>query len=296
MNPSSANQPVVLRHGRGVLILGIIAVGFFFGLAILSNTWGKNATTSIWSTLLFVGFGSLGLPLIADYRFARHRGTGQGLDYGSMCGRRGFIAWPDVRRITLAPNMGWLVIHSQSGAKARLSVMMSGWREFSHQILEHVSREKIDREALIFLMHAESDALGVFVDPDSEEWRQALRKTQQSIPVLRKLQSEVTVPVLVKYAVSSSTGEIEHVWGELERIDDSHFRATLETPMLSGDPGSAPPFDLPLSALEDWVVTLPDGSIRGGFTAQAEILWAKRRGDPIPQHIAAMDGRFRDPL
>jgi hypothetical protein len=112
--------------------------------------------------------------------------------------------------------------------------------------------------------------------------------------LLRQLHREVSEPILVKYAISSSAGDIEHGWGELLKLDDTTFRATLEASMIRGEPVSAPPFDLPHSALEDWVVTLSDGLIRGGFTTQAEIQLAKPQGIPLPNHIASMHGSFRE--
>ncbi|MFN7289707.1 MAG: hypothetical protein ACK5ST_00365, partial [bacterium] len=85
-----------LRHQGWVPILGAVAVLFGFGLAIISNTVGKNATTNIWTTSFFVGFSLLGLPLIADYLFSRHRLTEEGIDYGGMFGKQGFMAWKSV--------------------------------------------------------------------------------------------------------------------------------------------------------------------------------------------------------
>jgi hypothetical protein len=284
----------VLRHQPWVLFTGLLGSLLFFGLAIVSNTWGKNATTSIWSTLFFVGFGLFSLPLVADYFFARHRVTERGIQYGSMFGRRGSMDWSEVERVSFSPNMGWFLLETKSGSKARISMLLSGMKEFARLVLERVPREKVDREACILLMQSQSEGVGIYVDPDSEVWQEALSKAQQTIPLLRTLRGEVTEPILIKYAIPSATGAIEHVWGELLQLDESIFRVTLETPMLSGDAPSHPPFELPISAIEDWVVTLPDGSIRGAFTTQAEIQLAKASGQTLPDHVAAMEGRFCD--
>jgi hypothetical protein len=294
--PSSDSGTGVMRHERWVLCLGLLASIFFYGLAILSNTWMKNSSTTIWTTLAFVGFGSLGIPLLADYWFAWHRIDERGIEYGSMFALRRYMAWSEVKCISFAPSMGWYVLESESGAKARVSILLSGLKGFASQVLDHVPRERIVPEACIELMLTASGAIGVFVDPDSEEWRNALTQAQATIPTLRELQRTTQESILVKYAIESSTGDVEHVWGELEKLDDTSFRATLETPMLSGEPASDPPFELPVSSIEDWVVTLPDGTIRGAFTTQAEIQLAKRQGIPLPDHLAIMEGRFSDAL
>ena len=115
-----------------------------------------------------------------------------------------------------------------------------------------------------------------------------------TIPTLRELHASSQQPAWVKYAIANAAGETEHVWGELQVIDTTSFRATLETPLRGGAPNDRPPFTLPLSVLEDWQLQLPDGRIRGGFSTQAEIALARRTGQPIPGHVAAMEGRFVD--
>ncbi|MFN7844353.1 MAG: hypothetical protein ACK5N9_21755, partial [Pirellula sp.] len=98
----------------------------------------------------------------------------------------------------------------------------------------------------------------------------------------------------VKYELKTSEGTTEHVWGELQFLGEDSFRATLETPLVAGEPIDDITEGMPLSALEDWVVTLPDGTVRGAFTMQVELEVAKREGLPLLPHIAAMDGRFCD--
>jgi hypothetical protein len=113
------------------------------------------------------------------------------------------------------------------------------------------------------------------------------------MPLLVKLHSESKHSILVKYRLQNRRGEVEHPWGELQHIDATAFRATLLTPLVGGNPQD-PPFELPLSSLEDWQLELPDGAIRGGFTVRAEIEFSRRAGKSLPSHIAAMEGRFVD--
>ena len=283
-----------LRHQGWVPILGAVAVLFGFGLAIISNTVGKNATTNIWTTSFFVGFGLLGFPLIADYLFSRHRLTEEGIDYGGMFGKQGFMAWKSVQRVSISQTMGWYVLESTSGAKARISVLLEGLIQFSKLVLEHVPRERIQPEAYLFLMQTANASRGTFIDPDSIEWRNAVSKARSTLPILRELCDANANAAWVKYEVMTTEGTKEHVWGELQFLGEDSFRATLETPLVAGEPIDDMTDGLPLSALEDWVVTLPDGTVRGAYTMQVELEFAKREGLPVLPHIAAMDGRFCD--
>jgi hypothetical protein len=148
--------------------------------------------------------------------------------------------------------------------------------------------------ALVVFLYRRSARRGQYIDPESHEWSEAITKAQASIPILRQLHESGVSPLLIKYAVLGSGGELEHVWGELRSIGSESFTATLETPMLYPPASLTPPFSLPLSTLEDWQAFLPDGSIRGGYTTQAEIGLYRQAGKKLPPHIAAMQGHFVD--
>ena len=135
---------------------------------------------------------------------------------------------------------------------------------------------------------------GMHVDTSSQPWAAAISRTQASIPTLRQLFADGGAPIDVKFPLQNSKGEVEHVWGELLALSDETFTADLRTPMLRGRPISEAPFQIPLAALEDWQVELPDGRIRGGFTTQLEISLAREQGRAIPAHIESMARRFVD--
>jgi len=190
--------------------------------------------------------------------------------------------------------MGWCLLESSAGAKARISVLLEGLIQFSKLVLEHVPRERIQPEAYLFLMQTANGSLGTFIDPDSIEWRNAVSKARSTLPILQELCDANANAAWVKYEVMTTEGTKEHVWGELQFLGEDSFRATLETPLVAGEPIDDVTEGMPLSALDDWVVTLPDGTVRGAFTMQVELEVAKREGLPLLPHIAAMDGRFCD--
>src|SRR5262245_25144092 len=146
-----------------------------------------------------------------------------------------------------------------------------------------------------FLSHKIEQAYGMTqVDTSSALWSEAVAKARASTPLLRQLMSSKVGPVAVKYPLTSANGETEHVWGELLDMDETSFRATLETLLVAGPPKTDGPYRLPLSELEDWLVNMPDGAIHGGYTMRAEIMLARRAGRLVPRHVAAMEGRFVD--
>ena len=140
-----------LRHPSSTLVLGVVTAIFFFGIAIVSNTVGKNSTTTIWTTLLFVGFGFLSVPILADYFFVRHRLSEQGIEYTSMFGRRGSLRWSEIRTVSFSPAMKWFVLWGASGTKARISAMLIGLPEFAQLVLRYVPKTAMDAETQAIL-------------------------------------------------------------------------------------------------------------------------------------------------
>jgi hypothetical protein len=174
------NESRTLHHHKGIAVLGTVGVVFFFGIAIFSNTVGKNATTTFWTTATFVGGGTLAFLCIADFLFSRHRVTKEGLDYGGMFGKQGFMTWESVQRVSIIPWAGWFLLETSSGKKARISLMLEGLTHFANMVLEHVSRKRIEPEAYVFLMQKVVDLRGIFIDPDSIEWKNAVSKAHST--------------------------------------------------------------------------------------------------------------------
>ena len=145
----------LLVHPLSTLIVGAVGAVFFFGVAIVSNTIGKNATTTVWTTLGFMAFGFACVPMIADYFFARHRLSADGIEYGRMFGQRGSLRWSDIRRVWFAPAAKWFVLESTSGAKVRVSAMLIGLPEFARLVLLHVPKAAIESHTLAVLQATE---------------------------------------------------------------------------------------------------------------------------------------------
>jgi hypothetical protein len=144
-----------LTHPISTLVIGIVGVAFFGGIAVISNTVGKNNTTTIWTTLGFLAFALASVPMIADYYFARHRVSELGMDYGRMFGRRGTFSWSDTKRVRYASVVKWFSIDLRDGSTVRVSTMLGELPEFGRLLLAHVPRCAIDDEAYVLLRETE---------------------------------------------------------------------------------------------------------------------------------------------
>ena len=144
--PRPATHRDMLYYPKSILIVGISTLVFFTAVAIISNTIGKNETTSIWTTLVFVGFALLSLPLIAGYFFNRHRLTHTGMESFDTFGRRTIFPWTEVRHVRYS-GMGYFILDLNTRKTIRISSMLMGLPEFALALLTHVPASAIESEA-----------------------------------------------------------------------------------------------------------------------------------------------------
>jgi hypothetical protein len=146
-SPSDLQQ---LIHPPSTLIIGVVVFLFFAGIAIVSNVF-PNKTVTWWTTTIFVGFALLSIPMVADYFLARHHVSEEGLSYGRLTGRRGYLKWSDLSRVEYAPVMKWFRLETRSGDVARISAMLIGLPEFARLLLAHAPPQAIDAETFPIL-------------------------------------------------------------------------------------------------------------------------------------------------
>src|SRR5262245_51864941 len=132
-----------LSHPRSTLIIGLVGFLFFAGLAILSIVFVDGPNTWL-ATVTFIGFALLSVPILADYVRSRHEVSEEGLSYGRIFGRRGYLKWSDLRRVKYAQSMKWFRLETQSGDVARVSAMLTGLPQFACFLLEYAPTEAID--------------------------------------------------------------------------------------------------------------------------------------------------------
>jgi len=146
--PHSDSRQLV--HPPSTLIIGVVVFLFFAGIAIISNVF-PNKTVTWWTTGGFVGFALLSLLMVADYFLGHHQVSEEGLSYGRLTGRRGYLKWADLRRVKYAPTMKWFRLETQSGDVARISAMLIGLPEFGRLLLSHAPPQVIDAKTLLIL-------------------------------------------------------------------------------------------------------------------------------------------------
>ncbi len=143
----------VLRYPIAYLLIGLLAGGFFLALLVISNTIGKNETTTWWTSALFGGMALLGLVIVVAYFRERHFVDEEGVSYRPPLGlgARRFLAWNEVRAVEYSPLAQWFVLKSFDGAKARIPFYVTNADRFAHLLLTHVPQEVISARAMRML-------------------------------------------------------------------------------------------------------------------------------------------------
>lgn len=141
--PGAASEASTLAHPRSTLIVGLVCAGFFLTLAVWSALL-PNQTGSPLISLFFLAFAALGLPLVLDYRNARHTLTPDGLAFGRMLGAGGQLRWVDVRKLRYSQSAKWFRLELADGRVVRISAMLRGLPEFAAAALAQVPPGSID--------------------------------------------------------------------------------------------------------------------------------------------------------
>jgi uncharacterized protein YegJ (DUF2314 family) len=122
---------------------------------------------------------------------------------------------------------------------------------------------------------------------DDKELADARRRAQENIAEFVTRYKERPEGCLVKVPFVSSTGVTEHlVASVLQLYDESIIVRIDSTPVTHrGDIERVQRFRL--SELSDWVVTMPSGRKRGGYTLQVQLARRKASGDTLLPELAA---------
>lgn len=130
------------------------------------------------------------------------------------------------------------------------------------------------------------------LDPDDPLLRAATLRARATLARFRRLRAEDVGRAAVKFAFTTDGGAREHVWAEVLAAHLEEVVARIASrPVTQRGPLPAR-VSVPLDAIEDWAVTLPDGAVHGSFTTLAMIAACRRDGREVPRALRGI--RFLD--
>jgi uncharacterized protein YegJ (DUF2314 family) len=138
--------------------------------------------------------------------------------------------------------------------------------------------------AAVALRYALFDGSGeqISISPDDPIMVEAVRRAWDSLPLMLELHAQ-SREVYVKFKHRTGGGNVEHVWGKVERIHADLVIANSISRIRAAERELPPRLTFPLCYVDDWQVHEEGGVVRGGFTTQAMIAICERDKRPVPR-------------
>jgi PH (Pleckstrin Homology) domain-containing protein len=143
-DPAGTQARGTLAHPRSTLVIGLVCTAFFLACAVGSVVLPGRTRPPAWLPFFFLAFAALGVPMILDWRNARHTLVPGGLRYHTMLGRAGDLRWTEVRKLSYSSSSKWFRLDLADGRVVRISAMLVGLPEFAAAALAEVPAAAID--------------------------------------------------------------------------------------------------------------------------------------------------------
>lgn len=121
----------------------------------------------------------------------------------------------------------------------------------------------------------------------------ALEEAKRTWPQFQLLFATHPKDSLVKFRLTTKTGDIENVWGDLLELAAETATVYLRTLPVGDADISSRRMSIPVTDIIDWQVMVPDGSLRGGFTQQATFRIIEREEGTLSPKFTEELARYR---
>jgi len=98
----------------------------------------------------------------------------------------------------------------------------------------------------------------------------------------------------VKVPFVSSSGETEHIWTELLRVDGQTIDVRYITPPVTHSGKLERLHTHPITDIEDWVITKDPDHYVGGFSMLVMFRLGREKWGELPPELAAEESKYRE--
>lgn len=121
---------------------------------------------------------------------------------------------------------------------------------------------------------------------------EALEKAKSTSGNFLDLLSEEYFEAQIKVPFLSSSGETEHLWAEVLKLEGSVLNVRYYTPPVTHTGKLDRLHNHDVSEIEDWVVILNSGKIHGGFTQRVMFQRAREQWGGLPKELAEQESQY----
>ncbi|MBD8528097.1 DUF2314 domain-containing protein [Pseudomarimonas arenosa] len=130
------------------------------------------------------------------------------------------------------------------------------------------------------------------IDQDDPLMTEAIAQARAGLGQFRRLLDEHPRAGSVKLPFDSNSGETEFIWAEVKLIEDDQVEVLYSTPPVSHSGRIERQQRHPLSDIVDWVVELPGGMRRGGYTMRVMFQRAREQWGKLPAELQAEEEKY----
>jgi hypothetical protein len=147
----------VLTHPRSTLVVGIVCIGLFIALAILSGIFAKPEQGS--TSYFFLLFVLLGVPIVAEGLRVRHELHDEGIAYRGLLFQHALVPWNELESARWSHSMKWLAVTTRDERVLRFSGLLNGLDALALALNEKVRGLRVDKATTEILAHAREGKL-----------------------------------------------------------------------------------------------------------------------------------------
>ena len=130
------------------------------------------------------------------------------------------------------------------------------------------------------------------IGDDDPEMKAAMLTAQETIAEFRKLHAQHPKDALVKVPFLTSAGKTEYLAAEVLELAGEEIKVRLSTPPVSHEGQVERLQTYPVSKIVDWVIVMPEGKRRGGFTMRVMFKKGREQWGALPPEIAAEERKY----
>ncbi len=110
-----------------------------------------------------------------------------------------------------------------------------------------------------------------FGDPNNELWTKAKTKATATLDTFTAFYPQYPANSFIKFTHDGPSGFKEDIWAKVTSMGPGYVGIVVEAKYLKENENEVNR-ELPLGQVIDWMIELPNGQIRGGYTSQALLL------------------------
>lgn len=130
------------------------------------------------------------------------------------------------------------------------------------------------------------------IDENDPLMLKAINDSKSNIEEFKNLYSTNPNNAQVKIPFHSSTRQVEFLWGEVKKFENSRLDVFLLTPPVTHDGKLDRNQSYKLEDIIDWAFFMNDGKIKGGYTMKVMFEIARREWGELPDKLKLEEQKY----